>query len=48
MPLDMTIVEFELPRETRVILTQLRSEYCSRINSYLSRIDPDSVKLCNA
>ena len=33
--------ELELPRETRVTLAQLRSGYCGRLNSYLSRIDPD-------
>lgn len=37
--------ELELLRETRVTLRQvtLRSEYCSRLNSYLSGIDPNAL-----
>ena len=30
-----------VPRESRVTLAQLRSGYCSRLNFYLFRIDPD-------
>lgn len=33
--------EFELPREIRVMLAQLRSGYCSRINFYKSRLHPN-------
>ncbi|XP_054727439.1 uncharacterized protein LOC129237065 [Anastrepha obliqua] len=40
--------ELQLPRESRVILAQLRSGYCSRLNSYLSRIDPDILNICPA
>ncbi|XP_049316536.1 uncharacterized protein LOC125779305 [Bactrocera dorsalis] len=40
--------ELQLPRETRVTLAQLRSGYCSRLNSYLSRIDPDISNICPA
>lgn len=38
--------ELELPRKTRVTLAQFRSGYCSRLNSYLSRIDPDIPNIC--
>ena len=40
--------ELEFPRETRVTLAQLRSGYCSRLNSYLPRLDPDIQNLCPA
>ncbi|XP_054088079.1 uncharacterized protein LOC128922244 [Zeugodacus cucurbitae] len=40
--------ELELPRETRVTLAQLRSGYCSRLNSYLSRLNPDIQNTCPA
>ncbi|XP_067636615.1 uncharacterized protein [Eurosta solidaginis] len=37
-----------LPRETRVTLAQLRSGYCNRLNSYISRINPDIQNVCPA
>ncbi len=47
-PPPIADVELELPRETRVTLAQLRSGYCSRLNSYLSRIDLDIPNTCPA
>ena len=47
-PPPIADVELELPRETRVTLAQLRSGYCNRLNSYLSRIDPDILNICPA
>lgn len=40
--------ELELPRESRVILAQLTSGYCSRSNCYLSRLDPNIPNICPA
>ena len=38
--------EKELPRKTRSILSQLRSNYSSFLNSYLSRIQEDTQDIC--
>lgn len=40
--------ERTLPRGTRVILAQLRSGWCSRLNSYWSRIEPTIPNTCPA
>lgn len=40
--------ELKLSREPREILAQLRFEYFSRLNSYLSRFDPDMPNACLA
>nr|XP_036232711.1 uncharacterized protein LOC118683639 [Bactrocera oleae] len=39
-PPPIADVELELPCESRVTFAQLRSGYCNRLSSYLSRIDP--------
>ncbi|XP_075146473.1 uncharacterized protein LOC142236393 [Haematobia irritans] len=38
--------ERDLPRQTRVVLAQLRSGKCSRLNSYLSVIDSSVADVC--
>lgn len=40
--------ERSLPRKTRVVLAQLRSGYCSRLNSYWSRINSTIPNTCPA
>ncbi|XP_059219026.1 uncharacterized protein LOC106085920 [Stomoxys calcitrans] len=38
--------EIDLPRQTRVVLAQLRSGRCSRLNSHRARIDADVQDVC--
>ncbi|XP_017470530.1 PREDICTED: uncharacterized protein LOC108362171 [Rhagoletis zephyria] len=40
--------EIELPRETRCTLAQLRSGWCHRLNSYLSRLNTQVENTCPA
>lgn len=40
--------ERTLPRRTRVVLAQLRSGWCTRLNSYWSRIEPTIPDTCPA
>ncbi|XP_069963874.1 uncharacterized protein [Bactrocera oleae] len=47
-PPPIADVELDLSRETRVTLAQLCSGYCSRLNFYLFRIDPDIPNICPA
>ena len=45
-PPTIHISEKSLPRKTRVILSQLRSNYSTYLNSYMSRIDEKIINEC--
>ncbi len=45
-PPDVKESEKSLPRQTRSTLSQLRSSYSCKLNSYLSRIDPNIDDKC--
>ena len=47
-PPSVAAEEENLPRATRVVLAQLRSGYCSRLNSFWSRIDGRTANTCPA
>ena len=47
-PPPVAAEERELPRQTRVVLAQLRSGWCSRLNSYWARINSDVQNICPA
>ena len=47
-PPSIAAEERRLPRQTRVVLAQLRSGWCSRLNSYWARIDEDVRNACPA
>ena len=47
-PATIAAEERQLPRQTRVVLAQLRSGWCSRLNSYWSRIDAVVRDACPA
>ena len=38
--------EVRLPRETRTVLSQLRSGYCRRLNDYWAKIRPGTANVC--
>ncbi|XP_073835259.1 uncharacterized protein [Musca autumnalis] len=45
-PPSIAAEERQLPRQTRVVLAQLRSGYCSRLNSYWAEIDRAVQDIC--
>ncbi|XP_073848579.1 uncharacterized protein [Musca autumnalis] len=47
-PPSIAAEERQLPRQTRVVLAQLRSGRCSRLNSYWARIDAKIPNICPA
>ncbi|XP_073820409.1 uncharacterized protein [Musca autumnalis] len=45
-PPSIAAEERQLPRQTRVVLAQLRSGYCSRLNSYWAGIERTVQDIC--